>query len=151
MTRSNLEVYEPDHPVVQRAVEVLREMARDGMAPGQGLYNARCRTLGAVHANTLWTHGWLWADLVELSGLQMSGRSTARAMRAAREYKARRDDGVPAAVEEEIRQAFARGDHEPVHHREWPIQVIPTRVEVKRYVLPDGSIYQATRAYASVR
>jgi len=58
---------------------------------------------------------------------------------------------VPPDVEAEIQAAFARGDHHPLHYRDWPLFAIPTRLVVKDIPLPDGSAYRITSAYASIR
>lgn len=143
-----LERYAPSHPMVQRAVSRIQELANGGIAPTADTYNANRR--GAAHTRTLWQHGWLWADLVQLAKLKLPTK-VALTPRRSQHIWVDAPTGVPAELEAEIQAVFASGDNVPVSHRPWPLAVIPTRLEVRDYPQPDGSIFRVTRAYASIR
>lgn len=124
---------------VAQAVRRLLELASDGVAPTREAYNAACGD--APGADALLRHGVTWSEVVRRSGLRPLRRGPERL-----------SPGLPAAVEREIREAFDRGDHLPMHRREWPLAAIPVRLEVRETPLPDGSgVQRVTVAVALLR
>lgn len=122
-----------------QAVRRLQALATDGVAPTRDAYNAACGD--APSADALRKYGLSWAAVVRRAGLRPQRRGPERL-----------GAGLPAAVEKEIRAAFARGDHLPMHHRDWPLAAIPLRLEVREEPLPDGSgVRRVTRAVALLR
>ena len=124
---------------VGQAVRRLQALAVDGVAPTREAYNAACGD--APSADALRSYGLSWAAVVRRAGL-----------RPLRKGPERLGAGLPAAVEKEIRAAFQRGNHLPMHKREWPLAAIPGRLEVREELLPDGSgVRRVTRAVALLR
>lgn len=118
-----------------KAITRLRELANDdGLAPMLRDYNKQ-RGAGCASTTFFESHGVAYSELVRRAGLQQR----------------RRAPDVPPDVEAEIQAAFARGDHHPLHYRDWPLFAIPTKVEQFTVPLPDGSGYRITRYYASIR
>lgn len=112
--------------------EIQRLAAELGRAPSRAEYNAQRK--GALVASGLLRRGVTYSDLLERAGFEVVLRG-----------------GVPAHVEQEIREAFQQGDHLPVARRHWPLFAIPTRVERKEIPQADGSVFVLTRYYASLR
>lgn len=123
------------------AVERLRELAADGIAPLQREYEARRGD--APTLTMLAQYGMRYRDLVKLAGLRMLSDAERKRFREANQ--------VPDELEAEIRAAFAAQAETAVALAEWPMQAIPTRVEVREYPLANGGVYRVTRCYASIR
>jgi hypothetical protein len=127
-------------------IAFLQELsAKTGIMPAIRDYD-RQRPCTLPGSESLRRRGWDWAALAARAGLQL--RSTLHAAKA-RPRKVRSD--VPPDVEAEIQAAFARGDNLPNHKRDWPLFAIPTGVERVYVQQPDGSVWQITRHYASIR
>lgn len=122
--------------MVAAAVARVRELAVNGVAPTSKRYDMLRGT--APTASALLRHGMKWVDVVRRAGLRPAPGGAA--------------NGVPAAVEAEIAAAFAAQEETAAWLRAWPMQAIPTRLEVCESPLPDGSgVLRVTRAYASLR
>lgn len=125
------------------AIAEIQRLARGEIAPPASIYGA-CRRNAPCLA-WLKKHGYPYHTLVAQSGLRPNSRSVRRQRTA-------NPASVPAAVEAEIVAAFAAGDHEPMHHREWPLTAIPTRTEERLHTDPrTGATIKITRHYASIR
>ena len=122
-----------------KAIARLRELAGDGgLAPMLRDYD---KQRGAGYASTTFfeSHGIAYAELVRYAGLQQ------------RRSRPGPKPDVPPEVEAEIQAAFARGDHHPLHYRDWPLFAIPTRVETVLIPQGDATALKITRYYASIR
>jgi hypothetical protein len=134
-----------------KAIARLREMAdEDGLAPMLRDYNKQ-RGAGCASTSFFESHGIAYTELVQRAGLQQRRSGPVPKPDAARRAPNVRAPDVPPDVEAEIQAAFARGDHHPLHYRDWPLFAIPTKVEQFTVPLPDGSGYRITRYYASIR
>ena len=130
--------------LLHQGVERIRELTVDGVAPSTAEYNA-LRGEGMPSADYLRRHGYPWPMLMEMAGVAGRTHGTRKGR------KQNNGNTVPEALEAEIRKHFEDGDHLPSWRREWPLTVIPTALEVKEFLLPDGKVYRLTRAYASIR
>ena len=146
-----------------KAIARLREMAdEDGLAPMLRDYNKQ-RGAGCASTSFFESHGIAYTELVQRAGLQQrrSGpvpkpdvarrAPNVRAPDVARRAPNVRAPDVPPDVEAEIQAAFARGDHHPLHYRDWPLFAIPTRVETVLIPQGDATALKITRYYASIR
>lgn len=128
---------------IAAAIAEIQRLAQGEIAPPASIYDVRRRNAPGVA--WLKKHGYPYHTLVAQSGLSPNSRSV-------RSQRTANPAGVPAAVEAEIVAAFAAGDHEPMHHREWPLTAIPTRTET--HIAIDhrtGDTIKVTRYYASIR
>jgi hypothetical protein len=129
--------------LIERGIERIRELSIDGVAPSTADFNANRGT--APSADYMRRKGYPWPVLLEMAGVQ--------GLRPGAKPRQRYNSqgNVPEDVEAEIVQAFHRGDHRPLHWHDWPLQVIPTRVEQSLIPQQDGTVLKITRYYASIR
>lgn len=146
----------PDDPILQAVIQRIRELSSDGIAPTLTVYNANRGDL--FGDSSLSKRGWSWTALCKLAGLKMNPRAERISAGMAKRSAGRSADipadiptGIPPEVEAEIAAAFARGDHLPLHKREWPMQAIPSKIETVIVPRGDGTAHKITRYYASVR
>ena len=151
-----------------RTIAFIQEMAVDGFAPSVNEYDFQCSGGKYRRSGFFAPYGIQWVDLVKRAGLVSKPRGRA----PGQSYGKR--DSVPAAVEAEIQEVFAKqrqpekeiGNRRAAGLRDedakkieaafaggsgWPLYAIPTRIEERIVALDDGTTWRVTRYHASIR
>jgi hypothetical protein len=151
-----------------RTIKFIQELSVDGFAPAVNEYDFQCSGGKYRRSGFFAPHGIQWVDLVKRAGLV----SRPRGRVPGQSYGKR--DSVPAAVEAEIQEIFAkqRQPEKEIGRRRaaglrdeeareieqafaggsgWPLYAIPTRIEERIVALDDGTIRRVTRYHASIR